>query len=72
MAGLVAAARARELGAEPVVLEKGDRPGGSMLVSSGVIWRYRTAEEFQAECPGGDPALQRVIVERLDEALEWL
>ena len=72
MAGLVAAARARELGAEPVVLEKGDRPGGSMLISSGVIWRYRTAEEFQAECPGGDPALQRVIVERLDEALEWL
>lgn len=72
MAGLAAAARARELGAEPVVLEKGNRPGGSMLLSSGVIWRYRTVEEFQAECPGGDPALQRVIVERLDEALEWL
>jgi fumarate reductase flavoprotein subunit len=72
MAGLAAAARARELGAEPLVLEKGDRPGGSMLLSSGVIWRYRSLEEFQAECPGGDPALQRVIVERLDEALEWL
>ena len=72
MAGLAAAARARELGAEPVVLEKGDRPGGSMLLSSGVIWRYRTVEDFQAECPGGDPALQSVIVERLDEALEWL
>jgi fumarate reductase flavoprotein subunit len=72
MAGLAAAARARELGAEPVVLEKGDRPGGSMLLSSGVIWRYRSLEDFQAECPGGDPALQRVIVEALDEALEWL
>ena len=72
MAGLVAAARARELGAEPVVLEKGDRPGGSMLLSSGVIWRYRTVEAFQAECPGGDPDLQAVIVERLDEALECL
>ena len=72
MAGLAAAARARELGAEPVVLEKGDRPGGSMLLSSGVIWRYRSFEDFQAECPGGDPALQRVIVEQLDEALEWL
>ncbi len=72
MAGLAAAARARELGAEPLVLEKGDRPGGSMLLSSGVIWRYRTVEEFQAECPGGDPALQRAIVERLDDALEWL
>lgn len=72
MAGLVAAARARELGAEPVVLEKGDRPGGSMLLSSGVIWRYRTVEDFRADCPGGDPELQGVIIERLDEALEWL
>jgi fumarate reductase flavoprotein subunit len=72
MAGLVAAARARELGAEPVVLEKGDRPGGSMLLSSGVIWRYRSLEDFQSECPGGDPILQRRIVEELDGALEWL
>jgi fumarate reductase flavoprotein subunit len=72
MAGLAAAARARELGAEPLVLEKGDRPGGSMLLSSGVIWRYRTLEAFRAECPGGDLALQRRIVEELDGALEWL
>jgi fumarate reductase flavoprotein subunit len=72
MGGLVAAARARQLGGAPVVLEKGDRPGGSMLLSSCVIWRYRSLEEFQAECPGGDPALQRLIVERLDDALGWL
>jgi len=72
MAGLVAAARARELGAEPLVLEKGNRPGGSMLLSSCVIWRYRSLDAFQDECPAGDPALQRVIVERLDEAIEWL
>jgi len=72
MAGLAAAARARELGAEPLVLEKGDRPGGSMLLSSGVLWRHRTLKGFREECPGGDPALQRTIVERLDEGLEWL
>ncbi len=72
MAGLVAAARARELGAEPVVLEKGNRAGGSMLLSSGVIWRYLSLDAFQAECPGGVPALQREIVERLDDDLEWL
>ena len=72
MAGLAAATRARELGAEPLVLEKGDRPGGSMLLSSGVIWRHRTLEDFRAECPGGDPALQATIVDRFDEALEWL
>jgi succinate dehydrogenase/fumarate reductase flavoprotein subunit len=72
MAGLAAAARVRELGAEPLLLEKGDRPGGSMLLSSGVIWRYRTLEDFRAECPGGDPALQRQIIERLDEGIAWL
>jgi succinate dehydrogenase/fumarate reductase flavoprotein subunit len=72
MAGLVAAARARELGAEVVVHEKGDRPGGSMLLSSCVVWRYRDWEAFRAECPGGDPALQRLVWEGLDDALAWL
>jgi len=72
MAGLVAAARARELGAEAVVHEKGDRPGGSMVLSSCVVWRYRDWERFREECPGGDPALQRVVWEGLDEALAWL
>jgi fumarate reductase flavoprotein subunit len=72
MAGLVAAARARELGAEPVVLEKGDRAGGSMLLSSCVVWRYLTFEDFRAACPGGDERLQRLIHDRFDEALAWL
>jgi fumarate reductase flavoprotein subunit len=72
MAGLAAAARARELGADAVVHEKGTRPGGSMLLSSCVVWRYRDFERFRAECPGGDPDLQRVVWEGLDEALAWL
>jgi succinate dehydrogenase/fumarate reductase flavoprotein subunit len=72
MAGLCAAARARELGLQPAVLEKGARAGGSMLLSSCVVWRYRSLEDFRAECPGGDPELQALIVERLDDALRWL
>jgi fumarate reductase flavoprotein subunit len=72
MAGLVAAARARELGATVVVLEKGNRPGGSMLLSSGVVWRHNSLEDFRAECPDGEPGLQRRIVEELDDALDWL
>ena len=72
MAGLAAAARLRELGAKPLVLEKGTRPGGSMLLSSCVIWRYREWERFRAECPGGDERLQRLVWERLDDAIEWL
>jgi succinate dehydrogenase/fumarate reductase flavoprotein subunit len=72
MAGLVAAAEARRLGAEPLVLEKLDRPGGSMRLSSGVIWRHRDFERFRAECPDGDERLQRILFERLDKDLRWL
>src|SRR6476661_3458473 len=72
MAGLVAAARLRELGHEPRVLEKGTRAGGSMLLSSGVVWRPLEWERFRAECPDGDELLQRLIWERLDDSLHWL
>jgi fumarate reductase flavoprotein subunit len=72
MAGLCAAAHARALGAQVVLLEKGDRPGGSMLLSSGVIWRHSDFDDFRAECPAGDPELQRALWERLDGDLDWL
>jgi fumarate reductase flavoprotein subunit len=72
MAGLCAAAEATRRGAKVVVLEKGDRAGGSMLLSSGVVWRYRDFERFREECPGGDEVLQRTVHERFDEDLKWL
>ena len=72
MAGLVAAARLRELGSEVVVREKGSRVGGSMLLSSGVVFRHREFGAFREECPGGDERLQRLVWERLDDALDWL
>ena len=72
MAGLCAAARARELGATPVVYEKGTRAGGSMLLSSCVVWRFRDWETFRAECPTGDERLQRAVWERLDDGIAWL
>jgi fumarate reductase flavoprotein subunit len=72
MAGLVCAARLRELGHRSRVVEKGTRAGGSMLLSSGVIFRHLELDDFRAECPGGDPELQRLIWERLDDALAWL
>src|SRR4051812_29951337 len=71
MAGLAAAARARELGARVTALEK-STIGGSMLRSSGVIWRYRDFDTFRVQCPDGDVALQRVIHEQLDQDLDWL
>src|SRR5581483_9707862 len=72
MAGLVCAARARELGLRPRLIDKGTRPGGSMLLSSCVIWRHRDWEQFRLECPGGDETVQRLVYDRLDDALDWL
>jgi fumarate reductase flavoprotein subunit len=72
MAGLVAAARARELGAAPVVYEKGTRAGGSMLLSSGFVWRYRSIDIHMEQCPGANESLVRTIVEQFDDALDWL
>jgi succinate dehydrogenase/fumarate reductase flavoprotein subunit len=72
MAGLSAAARLRELGHEVVVVEAGDRPGGSMLLSSCVVWRHRSFDDFRAECAAGDPALQRLVFDGLEEGLAWV
>jgi succinate dehydrogenase/fumarate reductase flavoprotein subunit len=72
MAGLAAAAQARARGATVEIYEKGDRCGGSMLLSSGVIWRHRDFERFRQECPDGDERLQRTLFERLDADLDWL
>jgi len=72
MAGLAAAAHATGLGASVLVLEKGDRPGGSMRLSSCVVWRYRDFDRYREECPDGDPVLQRLVHDRLDGDLAWL
>ncbi|HEY6960626.1 MAG TPA: FAD-binding protein [Gaiellaceae bacterium] len=72
MAGLVAAGRLRELGVRVVHREKGTRAGGSMLLSSCVVFRHRDFDGFRRECPRGDERLQRLVWERLDDAVAWL
>jgi fumarate reductase flavoprotein subunit len=72
MGGLAAAAEGALVGAHVEVREKGHRAGGSMLLSSGVVWRHRQFERFRQECPAGDPALQRTVFDSLDADLAWL
>lgn len=43
-----------------------------MRLSSGVVWRYRDFATFREQCPGGDPALQKLLLDRLDHDLAWL
>src|SRR5690348_17644214 len=70
MAGLVCAARARELGLRPRVIEKGTRAGGSMLLSSCVIWRhvewddFRRSEEHTSELQSPVHLVCRLLLEK--------
>ena len=73
MAGLVAAARALDRGAESVVvLEKGHRLGGSMAYSGGAIWTFGSYEELRELAPDGKAELQRLLADSLDDCFEWL
>jgi fumarate reductase flavoprotein subunit len=72
LAGLTAALRAMELGARVTLLEKGDRPGGSFLLSSGYVWSYGNMPTYRSEAPGGDIVLQNLILDRLGSGLDWL
>ena len=54
------------------MLEKGTRAGGSMLLSTCVVWRHLEWEAFARSAPAATSALQRLIWERLDDALAWL
>jgi succinate dehydrogenase/fumarate reductase flavoprotein subunit len=72
LAGLTAALWAAELGAQVILLEKGDGLGGSFVYSSGYVWSYVDLPTFRREAPGGDASLQRLVLERLGSCLAWL
>lgn len=72
MAGLVAAVEAQEHGSDVIVLEKGSRAGGSMYLSAGIVYTYDSYEQVREEIPHGNPELQRLVVDRKDDDIEWL
>ena len=72
LAGLVATLRAIEAGVRVTLLEKGDRLGGSFIYSSGYVWSYRDLATFRREAPGGDPSLQKLLLQRLGADIDWL
>ena len=72
LGGLTAALRSAELGTRVVLLEKGARPGGSFLLSSGYVWSYKDMATYRREAPGGDVVLQEQVLERLGTGLAWL
>lgn len=72
MAGLVAAVSVLEAGGRALVVEKGNRYGGTLWISSGLIWTFRDPQQLRREIPGGNATLQDLVVDRLEEELRWL
>jgi len=72
MAGVAAASRATEIGAEVAVVEKGPRLGGSAALSAGILWTAPDVQTLQEVVPGGDTNLGRALVDGFEPAVEWI
>jgi succinate dehydrogenase/fumarate reductase flavoprotein subunit len=72
MAGLAAAARAAELGARVVVVEKAGRLGGSAALSAGILWTAPDVETLRRVDPCGDADLGAALVAGFAPAVEWI
>jgi succinate dehydrogenase/fumarate reductase flavoprotein subunit len=71
LAGLTAAARALELGASVIVVEKGPSVGGSALYA-GFLWTTPSMEVMREINPDGDPILAERLLSGYDPAIEWV
>jgi NADPH-dependent 2,4-dienoyl-CoA reductase/sulfur reductase-like enzyme len=68
MGGMVAAARAAQLGARVTVVEKAPQLGGSAVLSGGYLWTAQSYELLREYNPLGDPGLGRVLIDDFDAA----
>lgn len=72
MAGMTAAVSALQAGAQVVVLEKGPEIGGSAAISGGLVWTFTDLDELHRSVPHGNPLLQCLVHENIDDARTWL
>ena len=68
--GLAAASEAARGGAVVGVVEKLSEIGGSAAMSAGILWTARNYREMRERMPGGDPALQQVMIDDFPAAME--
>ena len=72
LSGLTAAVTALESGVPVTLLEKGPELGGNTALSGGMIWTFAEYEKARAAIPDGDPVLQWLVYDNIDEARTWL
>ncbi len=71
MAGMTAGAVAASEGARVVLVEKGERLGGSAIYA-GFAWTAPSVEVLREVNPHGDPRLGAVLVEGFAEGVAWI
>jgi succinate dehydrogenase/fumarate reductase flavoprotein subunit len=71
MAGLTAAARACDDGADVVLVEKGSSVGGSALYA-GYVWTAESYARMREVNPDGDPELAHVVTDGIEPGLDWI
>jgi succinate dehydrogenase/fumarate reductase flavoprotein subunit len=72
MGGMVAAARAAQLGARVTVVEKAAQLGGSAVLSGGYLWTAQSFELLREYNPLGDASLGRALIDDFDATVEWV
>jgi succinate dehydrogenase/fumarate reductase flavoprotein subunit len=72
MSGMCAALSAAESGANVRLLEKGEVPGGSFMLSGGLLWTYASMAAVGQLMPHGDSTLQEQVLTGIDDARVWL
>lgn len=70
--GLVTAVSALEAGAQVTLLEKAPQPGGSALLSGGLLWTVADYDDVRRETEHGDPILQWMVNNGIDAGSAWL
>lgn len=71
-AGLSAAITALQAGAKVTLIEKSPAVGGTAAFSGGLIWTFADFDVLRAKLPDGDPALQWLVFDTIDESRDWL
>ncbi len=72
MSGMCASLAALEDHAQVITVEKGTRSGGSMRLSGGLIWTFLSRALVREKIPGGNIALQDMVLDDLWEGISWL
>lgn len=72
ISGFAGAITALENGARVTIVEKAPAIGGSTVLSSGVLWTVADYDEMRRHIPQGNPILQWLVHDALDEAAAWL